>query len=956
MKSIGLVNSGKPYPVMKLVSDSPEIAAIISKMVRSPVNQPIYGADGSREILTPNTYEFRNLSWRTARSAADSKAVMQMLPDMELSAQILISSILSPKDMMTTELIFTAPEGVLPAQVSGALLGSIRQHFDQVYKIKPLLSKILRDILFEKGSHVRAVIPENSLDEIINRHTAITMESISDLVDKNGKVRPLGILGPSKITASDHDPAPSMSLESFNEYNYSTVYKDIDNQITIPKTKSNDGEVKNPYVLVTDNPDVLKFPKIRQKLTTQRIHGALNTTSSLFNNINKNARTALESIARSNNPGSAERRLSDRELSAVIYKNPGSKFSPVSVMKTPNQLKRHAVSMPLIMELPPESVIPVHVPGQEDKHIGYFVLLDINGNPINSSSDKDYYAELSERMNNSASGNSFPGQLMQRVKSMYNGFDCNNREHLDYSARVYADMIEQDLLARLRNGVYTNGVALARNEEVYRIMLSRTFARQQTQLLFLPVELVTYFAFRYTSDGIGKSLLEDMKVLNSLRTMVMFANVMASVRNSVAQTNVKLKLDEQDPDPAKTIERMMSEIIRAKQQSFPLGANSPVDLVNWLQRAGYQFSFEGHPGMPDVQVEFSEGSTNYPKPDSELEENLRKRAIMSTGLNPETVDNGFNGEFATSVVASNILLSRRVMQIQEQFTPFLSDHAQKTITATPSLLSELRTHIANAYDKLGLDDDWVKEIAAGSVNEKDAVIDYLLLTFINGIEAQLPRPNTVTLENQYQSYESYIKMLDPMLDSFISTDFFTEEMGGDVAQHVATVRNVLKAYFVRKWAAENGVLPELSEITAMGDDDAPMTDFWEMQKNHMESLTRTLTGLMRGLQPTKTAANTVLAATTDSDETAGTGGEQTYGDASGSDLGNDGDLGGGDDLGGLDDGLSGDLDGSSADLPEDDNDDLQSTGTSEKPSTTDEEDKDSAENKVVSNYTYGDNQ
>jgi hypothetical protein len=867
MKTIGLANQGQTYPVMKLVSDNPDMAALISKMVSNPATPIAYDNEGKRSFTQPNTYEFRNMAWKTARNASDARAIMQMLPDMELSAQILVSSILSPKDMMTTEIIFQAPENIVNNQISSELLRIIRQHFDQVYKIKPMLGKILRDILFEKGSYVSAVIPENSLDEIINRHTTISLEGISELVDKDGKVRNIGILGPSKklapqtSTSESTDPLPGVSLESFAQYDFRTAHRDIDNKMHV-QGFDNGNDVENPYLLVTDNPDILKFPKIQDKLTTQRVNDSLkHIGNSLAAKVNRNSSIALETIAR--NRITNQNKLTDREMSSVIYKNASNTHVAVTALKTNEQLKRKSVSHPLIIELPSESVIPVHVPGQEEKHIGYFVLLDMNGNPLNSASDKDYYSELSERMNGTSNAGGFPSQLITRIKSMYNGFDCTQKEHLDYSTRVYADMIEQDLIARLRNGVYTNGVQLARNEEVYRIMLARTLSRQQTQMLFLPVELVTYYAFRYNADGIGKSLMDDMKVLNSLRAMTMFANVMASIRNSVAQTNVKLKLDEHDPDPYKSIERMMNEIVRAKQQSFPLGTNSPVDIVNWLQRAGYQFAFEGHPGLPDVQVEFTEGATNYPKPDSDLEDSLRKRAIMATGLNPETVDNGFNGEFATSVVANNILLSRRVMQIQEQFCPLLNDNIQKIILATPSLLDSMRGVFENGYESIKVDDELKKIVSTGVADEKSAIIDYLLLEWIRGMETQLPRPNSVTLENQFASYETYVKVLDQLLDAWINESFFTQETGGDISQHVVTMRAAVRAHFIRKWSAENGVMPELSDITAMDEDGSAQTNFWEMQEDHMKALMKTMSNFMSQIQPEKDKTDTALSTNTD---------------------------------------------------------------------------------------------
>ena len=107
-KAISLVNEGKSYPALELIGKNPELAAVVSKLV-SPLHAPTQGKGGTREIPGPNTGEFRSIVNNKARAINDSQTVMQLLPDMELAAQILIASILSPKDMMSGDLIFTAP-------------------------------------------------------------------------------------------------------------------------------------------------------------------------------------------------------------------------------------------------------------------------------------------------------------------------------------------------------------------------------------------------------------------------------------------------------------------------------------------------------------------------------------------------------------------------------------------------------------------------------------------------------------------------------------------------------------------------------------------------------------------------------------------------------------------------------------------------------------------------------
>jgi hypothetical protein len=865
-KAIAAANTGQRFHALGLVRADPGMAAVISKLI--PDRMPAqYDQRGNREQIAPNIGVFNQLSDKTTQSITDAQTVMQLLPDMELAAQILVSSILSPKDMMTTELTYSITEGLLPPDISAAMLEVARKGFEQDYKIKQLLPQMLRDILFETGSYAIAVIPENSIDEVINGTNRVAYEDLSEHINQiDGSVKPIGLLGPavrSKPTTARL--AGGLAMEALENYE---AKLDIDCRVTLEGILPNKVDT---YLTVTDNHTLLKIPQLNQKIREERIRNNLGSK-------------AMESL-------SIKNKLNDRELTSLMYKDRQFQFKPIGQLKTQEQLNRRTVGNPLVLHLPSESVIPVYVPGCVEEQVGFFVLIDADGNPVSKAENVDHYRELSQRLN---SNGSFPSAMLGRVKSMMSGFDHNNNGHLDYTARAYGGMVEQDLLARLRNGVYGNGVALAKKEEVYRIMFARALAKQHTQLLFVPVELMTYMAFKFTSDGVGKSLLEDMKILNSLRSMLMFANVMASLKNSIGRTEVKLKLDESDPNPQKTIEIAMHEIIRSRQQYFPLGMNSPTDLTDWLQRSGFEFTFEGHPGIPDVAVDFGQKSDTHVKPDTELEESLRKRAIMATGLSPETVDASFQTEFATSIMQNNILLSKRVMRMQEQFTPQVSDSLRKFMMHSESMQNDLRSILENNFDKLNLELTESAKIKAAELNEirkrnanntevaqesldqyametnqpidgvaareKEHIVTEFLNQFIMNFEVSLPKPNSVTLENQMTALKTYKEALDAALDAYISEEFFTESTGGEIASEVTAIKAVLKAYYVRQWMAENGMLTEISSLTNVNSKGLPAVDVYQIQQSHIQNLTKALTRFMVNLKPVKDASDKVVNA------------------------------------------------------------------------------------------------
>lgn len=841
--SIGLANQGKEYPVMTLVREEPELAAVLSKLIPNSRNPAQFNSRGDMRTGEPNIFELRNLADETARNISDAETTMQLLPENELAARILISCVLSPKDMTSTEVNYTAPDSALPPDISGALIKCLQHYFETSYNIKPLLPKILWDIYINTGSYPIAVIPENSIDEVINNNRHMKLEDFAADLNRDGTIRGLDILGPIE----QRMPRPermysSIAVEEFGEYRQRDP---VDPRVRLEREFN--GQALETYTSVSDNPNLLKIPQINQKIREGRITKSLGglALEKEFTGITK---------------------LSDRELHGLLYKGNKHQYRPIDTVQTQERLNRRTVGSPLIMHLPSESVIPVFVPGNVTQQVGFFVLIDQNGNPVVRSNEDDMYQQMSNRM---STGGSFATAMLNKVKANTSGldFDNMNHSHLNYSAQVYGAMVEQDLLSRLRNGAYTNGVELASKPEIYRIMFSRALAAQHTQLLFLPIELVTYFAFKYTQNGIGRSILDEMKILSSLRAMLTFASTMAAMKNSIGRTAVDIKLDENDPDPQKTIERYMHEIARTRQNAFPIGITSPVDLTDYIQRAGFEFGFSGHPRIPDTSVQFTEKNSNYVKPDTDLQDDLRKRNIQKFGIPAQVVDAGFEAEFATSIVTNNILVSKNVMQQQEQLEPMLSDHLRKVAMNDENLIKSLRKILEDNYERLyaRLEADVKalgREEAAiqngnelSKIEQREAIIREVLYEFVMGFNANLPRPNSVSLENQLAAYTKYMEAITTGLDAYLSTAILNADTQGDISKYVDTMKENIKAYLGRKWMIENGMLLELTELVNLDAEGKPLVDMVDIQRRHLEAMTASMNDFFGKLQELKKAAN-----------------------------------------------------------------------------------------------------
>lgn len=814
-------------PILNMVSTDPEQAAAIAKLVSNHIRGPVRNTEGDRKITVPNSYLFKNRLSKRAKKSVDAAAVLKLLPDVELGIRILTSCILSPSDMTSTELNWLGPEELLSSDVNATLIKRIRQHFDRVYKIKPLLPKILRKCLAEDGSYPVCVIPENVIDDVINGQKKVSMESIKGFVHEKSKMlKSIGILGGYQETDT---PGINISLESIK----ATKLKEEDGYCHL-KIDANK-YVKDDYVYVTDNPMVLRVHDINKAARSEK------------------SKRAYESIAQESigNP-----KISEYRIERSLYSRKDTRGEQVVAFKRPDELDRNSVGSPLIKRFPAESVIPVFIPGETEKQIGFFICLDEEGVPIQAPGGDQYYNNLSSGFGG-ATNSSMTSGIIQRVKSNLGSnvaFDNNSAKHLEMSVQIYAELVEKDLLSRVKNGIRSSNVSISTNHQIYEIMLSRTLSKKLTQMLYIPADYMTYIAFKHGDDGIGQSLLDDTATINALRIVLLFSDIIGSIKNSIGRTMTTLKLDERDPDPMKTIEIAQNEIVRGRQLSVPLSVSNVTDITDFIQRAGFEWKFEGHPSVPDVSFDFQDVQSNKQRPDSELQDALRKSSIMGTYVSPEMVDNGFNSEFAASVVANNILFAKRIIELQEIFNPQLSEHLRKCVRFDQPLMADLKEILVQNKDKLKLDEIEVKDYAGNLIDDErkeKIIINDLLGQFIDHFCVELPKPTSVTLEQQMTDLETYSSAVEKAIDlAYMNDQMINQNSMGEFSQNIEMLKALYKAHFIRKYLTEKGIMTELADITSLNEEGKAALDLPADTEEHLLSL-------IRSMVPTIAVMNTI---------------------------------------------------------------------------------------------------
>lgn len=804
--------SGK-FPIIKLVQKDPSLAAAVSKAVKGERELPRDRKGRRSTAYTPQNAQ--QISQKRARRNTDNSVTLNILPDIRLCGEILVSSILSPKDLSSFELIYGAPDELFPSELRGVLLNKLKELLEKTYDLKTIIPTSLYESLFEKGSYPTLVVPENAIDAMINKNRTLSLESIREFFDTDtGEVIHLGILANPKKTESEKKGIAA-ALESFKEVAKQETYNsDLSSTFIGPG-----------YFKVIDNPAVLRSSgvvSILSQVAIERLYQKNGYT------------TSMESMDG----------ITDFMIDKAIMRNRRADASISDEIPNQFEINRKSVGQPLVMKLPTESVIPVYVPGDPEKHVGYYILLDDTGNPIRITEKNNSFSYGANQTSNI--GNAITTHIGREI---FGGdtFDPNNALHQQIAFDNFAKAVEDDLIARIRNSGMVTNVSIGQNTEIYRLMLSRALQSQRTQLLYVPKEYMSYIAFDYTDDGVGESLLDKQSQLNVLRITLLFADVLNSVRNSIGRTKVTVKLDEEDNNPEQSIQIVQEEVIRSRALTLPTGISDPSDITKFIQAAAYEWDIQNQPGLPDMMIEFNQTTSNYPKVDAELTKMLRDQSIKAFNLTPEMVDTGGEDiELATSLVNNNILLAKRVIVLQDKYTPQASEFIRMLARNDSNIIEQLKDIISKNIDKLLIK---IEDLVENKDNLKNIdkehadriIVSYCLKTLLDTFYVTLPRPTSITTSSQKAELDDYVSLIDTALDAYFDGTMLNKATVGDLEANVGTLKAMYKSHFIREYLAEKGIASELSEMVSNTDE----TGGDEMNKEILKQITDYILRLSR---------------------------------------------------------------------------------------------------------------
>lgn len=722
-----------------------------------------------------------NVVNETAQRINDSHALRQMLPDVEMIEQILVSSILSPQDLSLAELSYGVSGLFSKHPLAGEMTAVIERWFTDEYRINEDLKVMLQDALFRSGAHIRAVIPESEIDRIINSHNSISFESVSAVLDNSFVPKKnRGLIGPGRGETSTQDTG-NVSLESF--FNYSAERSQV-SQTSSEKTLG---------LTVTDDYSVLFAPVLRSRLRSQKI---VSDYAKNPLNLSMEAVTSVNNSKLDNTLKGSKKKEKSGEGETVIPTRTYDVESLVA-LTDPGLINVDKEDLATVLTLPTESVIPVFTPGNPSSHIGYWVVLE-NGHPVKKSTKGNHFGSLTSQL---GTKNQVSGIIESTAREWFGASDFSSAEATeDENTRVYEKVIERELKTRLENGIYKDGVDISLSKDIAHMMLGRALNKKQTTMLFLPAEFVTYIAFDYDDNGIGISLVEATKIVGSIRSLMLFSGTMAMVRNAIGRTILNIEYDGNEADPEKVRDMALDAVIRGQHHKFPIGEANPSRLANYVQRAGIEVNTSGHPDMPETKISMENYKTDIQPPDDTSMESLKRTHHLGFGMSPDVVDEASRVNLATTAIRQDLLLSKRVLMYQSAFTPMVTRHIRMVTMYSGHLLEKL-TGLIDSFDRKEEPEEFKGYSAEGLVG-----------LFLESLETSLPRPDGSTTESQTEALDAHHRLVEMCVDWYLSSEMFTSDDMKELEYLIPNIRGQLIAHYMRRYMRQNNIMSDLDEI------------------------------------------------------------------------------------------------------------------------------------------------
>lgn len=684
-------------------------------------------------------------SVRERNKRAENRRILKINPDVAKAARLMIASCFSPTDLNCTEIKITVDDDGISGEQKELVEKKITEFYQKRLDLVTEAPEWAYEFGYEAGAVIMATIPLESLEAKIDESgTESLATSITKLSDSRSM---FNFSAPLTLNIKEEEAA----IESFFVTNAEDLYKTKEKpDIAKKKTPTAHEKVKSfidsvlakEALSFSDNPEILLGSRTLKKKTNKKVNDALGS----------------------------------------FYGN--STSGQLGSIKIPDDTSKDRIGEPVVIKLPTEAVTIIHTPGDPSDHQGYLVLLDLHGNPVDSSKD-DLDPHTSFRNANDRSTDIF-----RQVYDAYGLTSSSASITNDTMNRLYNEIVRTHLNKRLKKSGF-GAFTMVENDAMMRCMFSRFVAAQGTRILFIPAPLVSYMYITLDETGYGQSELENVKHTLGLQTAIRISRVMASIKAAMDKRKIEAKFD---PKMMESPEAMLATIGREYVNKNTMHfSTDPNDIQGQMAAKSLSVILSGIPGMEDFSItnepDDRSGSFNF---DDGVYKDLKDDVISGLRIPPAAMNNIGEDEYARSVTTTNLFFNMDVGIVQNTIKEVISNFLRNYGFWSKDLRALIADILKPKNDETPVAPD-IDDKTSGESGETVDLVDKVIMS----IQMALPKPNVAPSKTQFEAFEAMVNAITGMVNAILPDELVGVDDQMTPALHLIRGRIIsdnIKAY------------------------------------------------------------------------------------------------------------------------------------------------------------------
>ena len=783
------------------------------------------------DVSSMLTQLFAETSENISGRIMDARRIKKIATDLQHAEEVLIASILSPNNFFQYQCSFVLPIKELNDSYKSKILDLVKNCAKQL-KIQDSLREWIKQIVGVSGSKPILVLPFSIIQSLradnilsINMSTEELSSKINEL-DSN-RIYESGYTNSKlKISTEQLNDSGSVVQDMLNDYSFklklNTSLEELFTSMESETSGNSSKKSNNSNVTITDNnpnnitkklSEYFKNTDIDNKIVFTEDPRIIVVNKEYKDLKKKSIDQTLNSFLRNDNH------------TRVNYKD-----QPFMNILNYFNGKEDKDGIPLIIELPSESVIPLSSLGSSNKHIGYFVLLDEFGEPLSSFADKvDDLMDVKSPKEDKLIQNLYQVSFSRSLGNTLSSFSRQGLFYKSYHkliGLIYGQYIDKYLYSNLNKIGFTS-INFKITEDIIRLLAYRILEKKKTRILFVPESLLVYSAYEYDEHGVGISKVEEIKFITTLRIVCLITSLFSMMENAVNTKDIKVSFDDGVANPLQLAKEIKRSMINSHIFNF---SYEPSNIIKTLLEKEVSITPSNIPGIGNFEVTTESKQRNNNTPDSSLMEKLDNLSGFGYGIPPSLLNQLNETEYSRTVASNNLIFSMKILNYQKITIKHMNKLIQLVIRYYPSLRNSIRDVIRESVS------------ANSDIEDKD-IEDYVNKTLelvINNISFTLPSPKMThdkAIFNEISDFENAINSLVDML-------FPSDLIGSDLSESYATYKALVKSKLTRSLFNSANIFQEfnIKEAEEISIDDIDL-------KSKLFNLDKLLKDLNRVIKP-----------------------------------------------------------------------------------------------------------